>query len=80
MLQMLFSLFIISAVAEENYNISNYKKPLIKEFISDIYIHNNIWESIHFIDLSQLQNEIKHNVAHINSLISECKSLKVVMH
>ena len=76
MLQMLFSLFIIGAVPEENYNISNYNNPLIEEFISDIYIYYNIWKTMHFIDLSQSQNEIKDNVSHINSLISECKNFE----
>ena len=76
MLQMLFSLFIIGAVAEENHNINNYNNPVIKELMSDIYIYNNIWETMHFIDLSRLQNEIKHDVAHIQSLISECKNFE----
>ena len=76
MLQMLFIiLFINICKANPHYNVTEISKAIIKEEISRMYLYNEKWSTIHFIDIKENILEVSHMITHMDNLIEHCSRL-----
>ena len=70
-------LFTLSfSIADENFNVTDYKAPLIQEEMGSTYMYNEIWRTMYFVYISDFTNQCKSFTDHLNSLHQECKYFK----
>ena len=62
------SLLLSIVFTGASYNLTNYDDPIIKESFRETYLYNEIWFTLHFIDIQDIILEYKHITNHINAL------------
>ena len=65
------SLLLSIVFTGANYNLTKYDDPIIKKSFGETYLYNEIWFTLHFIDIQDIILESKHITNHINALFEQ---------
>ena len=66
--------------AASSFNLTADNEPVIQEHFGNAYLYNEIWTTLHFFDLEDLETEIKYLIQHNLKLSSECKNNRLCYH
>lgn len=82
MLQMYLLLLctIIWFVESKGFTVQNVTSPVIKEDLFKAYLYNEVWDTIHFADLTDVASDVSILQLHLEKLSTTCKKFKGCYH
>ena len=73
-------LLLIPLVQGEGYNMTKVTGPIIREELFEAYLYNEVWTTIHYIDLKDLRSDLIQLQLHLDKIREKCQQQTACNH